>query len=160
MGVPTLEVGYTSATTGRGDHEVRKGHVVALGGGGGNYAWVFELESSTLLLWLKFSLQLFFFAMHATCPTISIIFYFKTVGDQLKSRSSSLYIFFQLHVTSTLFRSNVLWESPKYFLPLKWEIVKRTLIFTFVDRTKENKKFCTEWWQSFTEINLLLIFQL
>jgi hypothetical protein len=33
MGVPTLEVGYTSATTGRGDHEVHKGHVVALGGG-------------------------------------------------------------------------------------------------------------------------------
>jgi hypothetical protein len=31
MGFPTLEVGYTSATTGRGDHEVHKGHVVALG---------------------------------------------------------------------------------------------------------------------------------
>jgi hypothetical protein len=31
MGVPTLEVGYTSATTGRGDHGVHKGHVVALG---------------------------------------------------------------------------------------------------------------------------------
>jgi hypothetical protein len=30
MGVPALEVGYTSATTGRGDHEVHKGHVVAL----------------------------------------------------------------------------------------------------------------------------------
>jgi hypothetical protein len=30
MGVPTLEVGYTSTTTGRGDHEVHKGHVVAL----------------------------------------------------------------------------------------------------------------------------------
>jgi hypothetical protein len=35
MGVPTSEVGYTSATTGRGDHEVHKGHVVALGGGKG-----------------------------------------------------------------------------------------------------------------------------
>jgi hypothetical protein len=33
MGVPTLEVGYTSATTGRGDHEVHKEHVVALTGG-------------------------------------------------------------------------------------------------------------------------------
>jgi hypothetical protein len=32
MGVSTLEVGYTSATTGRGDHEVHNGHVVALGG--------------------------------------------------------------------------------------------------------------------------------
>jgi hypothetical protein len=31
MGVPTSEVGYTSATTGRGDNEVHKGHVVALG---------------------------------------------------------------------------------------------------------------------------------
>jgi hypothetical protein len=30
MGVPTSEVGYTSATTGMGDHEVHKGHVVAL----------------------------------------------------------------------------------------------------------------------------------
>jgi hypothetical protein len=30
MGVPTSEVGYTSATTGRGDHEVQKGHVVVL----------------------------------------------------------------------------------------------------------------------------------
>jgi hypothetical protein len=30
MDVPASEVGYTSATTGRGDHEVRKGHVVAL----------------------------------------------------------------------------------------------------------------------------------
>jgi hypothetical protein len=30
MGVPALEVGYTSTTTGRGDHEVHKGHVVAL----------------------------------------------------------------------------------------------------------------------------------
>jgi hypothetical protein len=30
MGFPTSEVGYTSVTTGRGDHEVHKGHVVAL----------------------------------------------------------------------------------------------------------------------------------
>jgi hypothetical protein len=32
MGVPTSEVGYSSATTGRRDHEVHKGHVMALGG--------------------------------------------------------------------------------------------------------------------------------
>jgi hypothetical protein len=31
MGVPTSEVGYTSATTGRGDHEVHTGNVVVLG---------------------------------------------------------------------------------------------------------------------------------
>jgi hypothetical protein len=30
MGVPTSEVGYTSATAGRGDHEVHTGHVVAM----------------------------------------------------------------------------------------------------------------------------------
>jgi hypothetical protein len=30
MGVPASEVGYTSATTGRGDHEVHKGHVVVV----------------------------------------------------------------------------------------------------------------------------------
>jgi hypothetical protein len=29
MGVPNSEVGYTSATTGRGAQEVHKGHVVA-----------------------------------------------------------------------------------------------------------------------------------
>jgi hypothetical protein len=28
MGVPTSEIGYTSATAERGDHEVHKGHVV------------------------------------------------------------------------------------------------------------------------------------
>jgi hypothetical protein len=31
MGVPTSEVGYALATTGKGDHEVHKGHLVALG---------------------------------------------------------------------------------------------------------------------------------
>jgi co-chaperonin GroES (HSP10) len=31
MGFPTSDVGYTSATTGRGDHEFHKGYVVALG---------------------------------------------------------------------------------------------------------------------------------
>jgi hypothetical protein len=30
MGVTISEVGYTLATAGRGDHEVQKGHVVAL----------------------------------------------------------------------------------------------------------------------------------
>jgi hypothetical protein len=30
MGVPASEIGYTSPTTGRGDHEVHKGHVVVL----------------------------------------------------------------------------------------------------------------------------------
>jgi len=33
MGVPTSEVGYTSAMPRRKDHEVNKGHVAALGGG-------------------------------------------------------------------------------------------------------------------------------
>jgi len=32
MGVPTSEVGYTPAIPRREDHEVHKGHVVALGG--------------------------------------------------------------------------------------------------------------------------------
>jgi hypothetical protein len=30
MGVPTSDIGYTSTTTGRGDQEVHKGHVVVL----------------------------------------------------------------------------------------------------------------------------------
>jgi hypothetical protein len=33
MGVKTSDVGYTSAITERGDHEVHKGYVVALEGG-------------------------------------------------------------------------------------------------------------------------------
>jgi hypothetical protein len=41
MGVPTSEVGYTSATIGRGDHEVHKGHVVALGKK--NISWFLNL---------------------------------------------------------------------------------------------------------------------
>jgi hypothetical protein len=31
MDIPASEVGYISATTGRGDHEVHKGHVVVVG---------------------------------------------------------------------------------------------------------------------------------
>jgi hypothetical protein len=31
MGVPTSEVGYTLATTGRGDHQFHKGYVVTMG---------------------------------------------------------------------------------------------------------------------------------
>ena len=34
MGVPTSEVGYTPAMPRKEDHEVHKGHVVALEGGG------------------------------------------------------------------------------------------------------------------------------
>ena len=34
MGVPTSEVGYTLVMPRREDHEVHKGRVVALGGGG------------------------------------------------------------------------------------------------------------------------------
>jgi hypothetical protein len=30
MSVPSSEVGYTSVTTGRGEHEAHKGHVVVL----------------------------------------------------------------------------------------------------------------------------------
>jgi hypothetical protein len=42
MGVPTSEVGYTSATAGRGDHEVHKGHVVTLAQKYPNIANVFR----------------------------------------------------------------------------------------------------------------------
>jgi hypothetical protein len=46
MGVPTTEVGFTSAITGRGDHEVHKGHVVVLARGGMslNNAMISKLE--------------------------------------------------------------------------------------------------------------------
>ena len=39
MGVPTSKVGYTPAMPSREDHEVHKGHVVALGGGDIAEAW-------------------------------------------------------------------------------------------------------------------------
>jgi hypothetical protein len=42
MGVPTSEVGYTSATTGSGDHEVHKGHVVAVAKNNSVYKTVTE----------------------------------------------------------------------------------------------------------------------
>jgi hypothetical protein len=39
MGVPTSEVGYPSATTRRGDHEVHDGHVGALGNNNNNISY-------------------------------------------------------------------------------------------------------------------------
>ena len=36
-------------------------------------------------------------------------------------------------------------------------IVMYTLIFKFLDSKLEDKKFCTEWQQAFTDFNLLLI---
>jgi hypothetical protein len=47
MGVPSSEAGYTSATTGRGDHEVHKGYVVALLGGKKSYSFVIPTTSAT-----------------------------------------------------------------------------------------------------------------
>jgi PII-like signaling protein len=47
MGVPTSEVGYTLATTGRGDHEVHKGHVVALAQNIPRPTVVFETADNT-----------------------------------------------------------------------------------------------------------------
>jgi hypothetical protein len=42
MGVPKSEVGYTSATTGRGGHEVHKGHVEKKSNTGKIYYFVEE----------------------------------------------------------------------------------------------------------------------
>jgi hypothetical protein len=41
-GVPTSEVGYTSATTGTGDNEVHKGHVVGALENNNNYRTYFN----------------------------------------------------------------------------------------------------------------------
>jgi hypothetical protein len=68
MSVPTSEVGYTSATTGRGDHEVHMGHVVALGG---NYYNIFSFVSSSYLLFLNYS----------SIPSISNLFLSNTLND-------------------------------------------------------------------------------
>ena len=48
MGVPTSVVGYTPAMPRREDHEVHKGHVVALGGGG-TWTWMWAILSVTKL---------------------------------------------------------------------------------------------------------------
>ena len=49
MGVPTSEVGYTPAMSRREDHEVHKGHVVALGGGELNITRVDHTKIDALL---------------------------------------------------------------------------------------------------------------
>ena len=51
MGVPTSEVGYTPAMPRREDHEVHKGHVAALEGGGRVY-----LKSNQYIKNLKYNL--------------------------------------------------------------------------------------------------------
>jgi hypothetical protein len=48
MGVPPSEVGYTSATTRREDHEVHDGHVVALGN---NILKLVYMHSELLTFW-------------------------------------------------------------------------------------------------------------
>jgi hypothetical protein len=61
MGVPTSDVGYTSATNGRGDHEVRKGHVVALAqkrGGGAEIIIIIIKFSYVVLLLINMFLSL------------------------------------------------------------------------------------------------------
>jgi hypothetical protein len=53
MGIPTSEVGYTSVITGRGDHEVHKGHVVALkevGGSKRNLAFLTYCHTTVILV--------------------------------------------------------------------------------------------------------------
>ena len=46
MGVPTSEVGYTPAMRRREDHEIHKGHVVALGGKKKNlYGWSYPFPN-------------------------------------------------------------------------------------------------------------------
>jgi hypothetical protein len=57
MVVPISEVGYTSATNGRGDHEVHKGHAVALG----NYYYYYTTHSTWRynLLFLQQMIQTF-----------------------------------------------------------------------------------------------------
>jgi hypothetical protein len=65
MGVPTSELGYTSATTGRGDHEVHKGHVVALKKCFSNNACEREVQSTQKILRnVNFLDRLYFFPVH------------------------------------------------------------------------------------------------
>jgi hypothetical protein len=56
MDVPNSEVGYTSATTGRGDLEIRKGHVVGLEKNNAKCLLKFKVDSFILTPSLIFPL--------------------------------------------------------------------------------------------------------
>ena len=49
MGVPSSEVGYTPAMPRREDHEVHKGHVVAVGGGKKNFYTVETSDNQVMV---------------------------------------------------------------------------------------------------------------
>jgi hypothetical protein len=58
MSVPSSEVSYTSATAGRGDHEVHKGHMVALGGRREGISWISSAACAKFYNSLKFLIYL------------------------------------------------------------------------------------------------------
>jgi hypothetical protein len=79
MGVPTSEVGYTSATTGSGDHEVHKGHVVALEG-----------DKNFTLQLFKYNLRKIHLNIILLCrPTMS-----KSKGVRLRTNVNEKYSYF------------------------------------------------------------------
>jgi hypothetical protein len=89
MGVQTSEIGYTAATTGRGDHEVHKGHVVALGGEKHIYGHVFHIYMQNTIAELQpaypysvqFTLtcQLFERRLEVGMTSYSVRFYLQSV---------------------------------------------------------------------------------
>jgi hypothetical protein len=70
MGVPTSQVSYTSATTGRGDHEVHKGPVVALE----------EKKYSEISLNSQSMVERELFAGGVSCTLFAVFVYFKSVS--------------------------------------------------------------------------------
>jgi hypothetical protein len=70
MGVPTLEVGYTSATTGWGDHEVHKGHVV----GEKKYYFVLEEFSDLKVFFNESQHEIISCIVYTAMPLFNAIF--------------------------------------------------------------------------------------
>jgi hypothetical protein len=69
-------------------------------------------------------------------------------------------ILFNILFSNNLSVCSSLSVSNQVLYPYKWTdkiIVWYILVFTFLDRKLEDKRFCIIWWQTFTDVNLCFI---